>query len=88
MPKLDLLRSRSAEVDHPGTAVSMAKAKGKIRQPARRPLAPMAGGAPDPCLEIDAAEFEQARRDPVVRRLLEKADRYADSLRSQGRLQD
>lgn len=46
----------------------------------------MAGGAPESCLEIDAVEYEEARRDPAVRRLLEKADRYADSLRSQGRL--
>jgi hypothetical protein len=51
-------------------------------------LAPMAGGAPESCLEIDAVEYEKARRDPVVRKLLEKADRYAESLRSQGRLDD
>jgi hypothetical protein len=50
------------------------------------PLAPIAGGAPESCLEIDAVEYEKARRDPAVRRLLEKADRYAESLRSQGRL--
>lgn len=50
------------------------------------PLAPMSGGAPDSCVEIDAAEFARARKDPSVKRLLEQADQYADSLRSQGRL--
>jgi len=50
------------------------------------PLAPIAGGAPDSSLEIDAVEYEKARHDPAVRKLLEKADRYAESLRSQGRL--
>jgi hypothetical protein len=49
-------------------------------------LAPMAGGAPESCVEIEAVEFAQARRDPEVRRLLERADRYAEELRSQGRL--
>lgn len=48
-------------------------------------LAPIAGGAPESCLEIDADQFEEARRDPTVRRLLEKADRYTESLRKQGR---
>lgn len=51
-----------------------------------KPLAPMAGGAPDSCVEIDATEFAHARKDPAVRQLLERADRYAESLRSQGRL--
>jgi hypothetical protein len=64
---------------------SMAKPNDKITR-VERPLAPIAGGAPEACLEIDAAEYEKARRDPAVRRLLEKADRYAESLRSQGRL--
>jgi hypothetical protein len=63
----------------------MAKPNEKTTQ-AARPLAPMAGGAPESCLEIDAAEYEEARRDPAVRRLHEKADRYAESLRSQDRL--
>jgi hypothetical protein len=65
----------------------MAKVNDKHEQ-AERPLAPMSGGAPESCLEIDAAEFEEARRDPAVRKLLEKADRYAESLRSQGRLEN
>jgi hypothetical protein len=64
----------------------MAKPSEKTTQ-AARPFAPMAGGAPESCLEIDAAEYEKARRDPAVRRLHEKADRYAESLRSQDRLQ-
>jgi hypothetical protein len=41
---------------------------------------------PQPELEIDAAEFEEARRDPKVKALLDDADRYAESLRKQGRL--
>ncbi len=52
----------------------------------KRKLAPMSGGAPDSCIEIDAEEFSEARKDPAVHRLLDRADRYADSLRSQGRL--
>lgn len=48
--------------------------------------APMAGGAPETCVEIDATEFARARRDPDIRQLLERADQYAESLRSQGRL--
>lgn len=63
----------------------MAKAD-KTKQ-TEEPLAPMAGGAPESCLEIDAAEYEEARRDPAVRKLLNRADRYAESLRSQGRLE-
>lgn len=49
-------------------------------------MPPIAGGAPDPCLQIDSNEYEEARRDPAVRRMLRKADEYAESLRSQGRL--
>lgn len=47
---------------------------------------PISGGADESCVEIDATEFAKARRDPAVRRLLERADQYAESLRSQGRL--
>lgn len=59
----------------------MAKKKRKTNE-----TVPIAGGAPESCVEIDAAEFARARKDPAVRRLLERADQYADSLRKQGRL--
>jgi hypothetical protein len=64
----------------------MARTNDKTMQ-AEKPLPPMAGGAPESCLEIDATEYAEARRDPAVRRLHEKADRYAESLRSQDRLE-
>jgi hypothetical protein len=48
--------------------------------------APISGGAVESCVEIDATEFAKARKDPAVRRLLERADQYAESLRLQGRL--
>ena len=63
----------------------MAKESSEIRK-AEAKAAPISGGAPESCVEIDATEFAQARRDPAVRQLLEKADRYAESLRLQGRL--
>lgn len=47
---------------------------------------PTSGGVSDSCVEIDGEEFEEARKDPKVRRLLERAKRYADSLRTEGRL--
>ncbi|HEX3172679.1 MAG TPA: hypothetical protein VHQ43_00490 [Solirubrobacterales bacterium] len=53
-----------------------------------KPHVPIAGGASESYLEIDATEYAKARQDPTVRRLLEKADRYAESLRAQGRLDD
>jgi hypothetical protein len=53
-----------------------------------KPHVPIAGGASESYLEIDATEYAEARRDPAVRKLLEKADRYAESLRAQGRLDD
>ncbi len=65
----------------------MAKRDSK-HEDSERSLAPISGGASEAYLEIDAAEFERARRDPAVRRLLEKADRYAESLRAQGKLKD
>lgn len=66
----------------------MAEQPKKAPREAVNELAPMAGGAPESCVEIDAAEFDRARRDPDVRRLLERADRYAEDLRAQGRLDD
>lgn len=69
----------------PGKVAAMAD-KIKKAGTATKPLAPMAGGAPESCVEIDATEFAHARKDPAVRRLLERADQYAESLRSQGRL--
>ena len=60
---------------------------GQAKDP-KHSMPPIAGGAPDPCLEIDGAEYERARRDPAVHRLLERADRYAESLRTQGKLKD
>jgi hypothetical protein len=63
----------------------MAKDLKKIRK-ADPKTRPMSGGALESCVEIDATEFAEARRDPAVRRLLEKADQYAESLRVQGRL--
>jgi hypothetical protein len=60
---------------NPATAADRERARGKLR---------LALVTPE--LEIDAAEFEEARRDPKVKALLDRADRYAESLRKQGRL--
>jgi hypothetical protein len=60
--------------------------KAKKAKITKKAPAPMSGGAPETCIEIDAAEFGRARRDPNVRQLLERADQYAESLRAQGRL--
>jgi hypothetical protein len=59
----------------------MAKKKSKTKA-----SVPISGGAPESCVEIDAAEFASARKDPAVKQLLERADQYAESLRKQGRL--
>lgn len=42
----------------------------------------------DPCIEIDAEEFEEARRDPKVKDLLRRADAYGEKMRAEGRLED
>lgn len=65
---------------------AMARKKEKSREAKAHP--PIAGGAAESYLEIDATEYAKARRDPAVRSLLDRADRYADSLREQGRLND
>jgi hypothetical protein len=69
----------------PGEKMSMAKESKEI-QKAEAKATPISGGALESCVEIDATEFAQARRDPAVRDLLERADQYAESLRLQGRL--
>jgi hypothetical protein len=60
--------------------------KAKEAHKVRDKAAPISGGALESCVEIDATEFAHARRDPAVRRLLQKAEQYAESLRVQGRL--
>jgi hypothetical protein len=41
-----------------------------------------------PCIEIDAEEFEEARRDPAVKDLLRRADEYGAKMKAEGRLEN
>jgi hypothetical protein len=59
-----------------------------MAKPATRPAAPLQPESPGSgaFLEIDAAEFEEARRDPVVQEFAREADRVVREAEERGEL--